>query len=170
LDRIIATKELVDSEELRFFIKICESWRQKYVLSNGRLELQYGLDELRKWNWASYSAWVVEISLGLIHFLSDPKNDYRKLKRCQQCNGYYIAKTLRSNQKYCSDACKRGNRWPEEKWAEYMRDYRARKRREMQAVIELNKDKEIRRRMEVLGLSREEVLEQMEADEVIDRD
>lgn len=95
-------------------------------------------------------------------------NDRRKLKKCQQCGDFFIARTIRANQKYCSERCKRASRWTPEKWAEYMRGYRARRRQEAERIYEeqtrKSQENEIQRNIELLGLTREEAIKLMEAD------
>jgi len=163
LDGIIKEKELTDSEELQFFTEICEQFRDKYKVSDGKLITTKEYDSARKWNWEVYSEWVQNLSFSLIDFLSNSKTDLRKIKKCQLCKEYYIAKQLRDNRKFCSKKCKRMNQWPREKWNEYMKEHREQKRKEMKKLSEEALKKEIYRRMKE-GMTEEEVIEQMKYD------
>ena len=164
LDGIIKEKKLTDSEELKFFTEICEQHRDKYKVSDGKLKKNKEYDSARKWNWVVYSEWVQDLSFDLIYFLSNPKTDLRKVKKCQLCKKYYIAEQLRDNRKFCSIKCKRMNQWPREKWNEYMKEHREQKRKEMKKLSEEALKKEIQRRMRD-GWTREEVDEQLRVDD-----
>ena len=164
LDGIIKEKKLTDSKELQFFTEICERYRDKYNVSDGKLITIKEYDSARKWNWEVYSEWVQNLSFSLIDFLSNPKTDLRKVKKCQLCKKYYIAEQLRDNRKFCSIKCKRMNQWPREKWNEYMKEHREQKRKEMKKLSEEALKKEIQRRMRD-GWTREEVDEQLRVDD-----
>ena len=161
LDEVIKEKKLTDSKELQFFTKICERYRDKYKVSDGKLEKRKIYDSARKWNWEVYSEWLQELSLSLIGFLSDPKTDLRKIKKCQLCEEYYIAKQLRDIQKFCSPKCKRLNQWPPERRNEYMREWQKEKKEKGQKE---NREMIIQRLIDG-GCNREEAIEIVKADE-----
>ena len=80
-----------------------------------------------------------------------------RLKKCEQCGVFYVAKIVTDIQKFCSERCKRMSKWPPEKWNEYMAQYRRQEKEQM-------KEKEIQRRMKSGDMTREEVLAQMRED------
>lgn len=87
------------------------------------------------------------------------------LKRCHNCGRFYIAKTRRSNQKFCSDKCRWKEKWTEEDWAEKMREYRKKWAKERALARDAMRESEIKRRMDLFpDCTREEIIAQMEDD------
>lgn len=102
------------------------------------------------------------VSYSLAEFLFG--KDRRKIKKCLNCDQYYIAKTVKAKQKYCSDRCKTQNHWTREKWNEYMRNYRKMENDELAKRKDEFYEKEIRRFMEQLDVPREEAIGLMKDD------
>jgi len=163
LDGLIRKGKLTDSQELRYFIKVADQYVTTYEVSGGRLVEGFEMAPGDHWKVIWYPDWLRDLSLSLVRYLSGPSNDLRKIKKCQQCEEYYIASQLRPNQKFCSKRCKRRSKWPDDKWNTYMRDYRERKKKK---AFELD----VQRRMREQGLSRQEAVEQIEADKQIERE
>jgi len=154
LDRIIRDQRLDDSEELQYFIEVCEHHYPAYKLVNGRVSEDWipgrtGFDML------IYPYWLRDLSLSLINFLQNPPTIIRKIRKCDFCEGYYVAKA--PNQKYCDDKCKRRSKWTPEEWNAYMKKWRKK------YTVEKDNE-EIKIFMRIFGISEEEARKQIEED------
>ena len=71
LDEIIKDKEIKDSEELRYFIKLCEKHVLKYEVKNGKLiknlTIEYGPVEF-----LMYPMWLRDLAFSVVEYLSNP--------------------------------------------------------------------------------------------------
>ena len=120
------------------------------------------LKEYHGWNPGITHSFTPFLNGSISHCLADflLHTDRRKLKRCSQCDEFYVAKTVRANQKYCSPKCKRGSTWPPEKWNEYMKSYRKRKSKERKKKYD---EMRIQRMLDG-GHTRAEAIEILKAD------
>lgn len=159
LDKIIQNQGLNDSEELQYFIKIQEQYIPKYKIVNGKI-IRYWTKGKGPVELLFYPNWLRNLSVNLIKYLRGSEKDIRKIKRCENCGEYYIANTLRIDQKYCSPKCKRMSKWPREKWNEYMRRYRPKKPKGFKKASE----EYIKTIMRNLELTRDEAIEQIKED------
>jgi hypothetical protein len=116
LDSIIEKKELIESEELSYFISVREELSRTYIVESGRLKKTF------KARYAPYPGWFVSITEELIDFLSDPKTDLRRIKKCNVCMRYFIAEHISQNVCPLPRACKK------ERKKSWQRDYMRRKR------------------------------------------
>jgi hypothetical protein len=164
LDRIIEEQRLTDSEELRYFTGIREKFIPQYEIENGKLKIHYAINRDTPITVLFYPYWLKDLSFTLIDFISDPDTDLRRVKKCEKCKDYYLAEQLRDIQKFCSKKCKRRSHYSPEKWAEYMRDWRANKKKEVESQKKEETEKEIQRRMKSAGMTRDEVVDQMSED------
>lgn len=164
LDRIIEEQTLTDSEELRYFTGIREKFIPQYEVENGKLKVHYAINRDTPIAVLFYPYWLKDLSFKLIDFISDPDTDLGKVKKCEKCKDYYLAKQLRDNQKFCSKKCKRQSHYPPERWAEYMKDRRAKKKKKVEGQKKTEIEKEIQRRMKSADMTRDEVLHQMRED------
>jgi len=69
------------------------------------------------------------ITYSLTEFLL--RTGREKLRQFVKCEDFYISKTIKKNQKYCSPQCKRKAKWPREKWNQYIRDRREKERKNL---------------------------------------
>jgi hypothetical protein len=98
------------------------------------------------------------ISISLAEFLL--RNDRRKLKLCQHCDKFFIAKKLDPNRKFCSD-CSSKNRMSREERRNYQRQYRQKKKQDR---IAQEREAKIMNYIDKLGCTREKAIEIIEAD------
>ncbi len=94
LRQIVKKQKIVDSKELRYFTKILEQAVIEYKVQNGKL--------VKRWHTTGigaayfiYPTWLRDLADNLIPYLSDSKNNIRKIKRCSVCSDYFIATNTR---------------------------------------------------------------------------
>ena len=93
LDDIARNGEIKDSKmEVEDFIETRENMSDGYKIEKGKLQ-----KHTEPYNNA-YQLWYVQLTVGLIEFLSG--EDLKKLKRCLHCTEFFVASDRRSNRKY----------------------------------------------------------------------
>jgi len=164
LDQLIREKRLSDSEELQYFVEVCRRHVPFYELANGRVA-QYlvpgpGVAIL------FHPFWLRDLSFSLINYLRNSPAIIRRIRKCENCKAYYLAKA--PNQRYCDNRCKRMSKWPREKWNAYMRKYReekgAKKQKQQKRFMNEPNEADKQAMMRALGMTREEVRIQIEKD------
>ncbi len=157
LDNIIATGQIDNSKELKYFLKARERFKPKFELVDHNIEYFETREIKAKELYNLFNGCIPEsveqISVYLINSLQ--KADLRKLNKCELCQRYYIAKTRRK-QKYCP-ICSPKNKRTSEENKEAVRKWRAEKK-------EKQKESFIRRASQD-GWSREEAQEMWEFDQ-----
>ena len=104
------------------------------------------------------------VSYSLTEFLI--KSDRRKLNRCERCNEVFISNKNDKRIKYCP-VCSPKNKWTKEQNAEYHRNWRkVQKEKERKIKFEARIDNLMKR----TGYSREEAIEIIEADSMMQTD
>jgi len=92
-------------------------------------------------------------------------DDRRKIKKCNMCGKFYIAKIIRADQKYCS-TCSPKNKMTRAERTKYMREtYRPTIRRKKAVQIKKQRDKEVQKHIKA-GIAKTEA----EALEIIEFD
>ena len=93
LDTIISEGKVIDSEELRYFLRVANEIQTEYRLQNGKLVEGYRTGN----HWVLYPLWLRGLSLNIVRFLQSGKNII-KIRRCAWCDIYFVA--LRANKKF----------------------------------------------------------------------
>lgn len=153
LDQIVKNQKVLDTEELRYFIRYCTHTIIKYEVHDGRLVRTPHSRNI-------VPIFIQILSNNLVGYLSDSRTDIRKLKKCHNCGKFFETNKIDERIKYC-EVCSPKSKWSKEKSAKYMREtYRPRKKQE-----KLAKEREARiNRIMQAGWSREEAEEIIEAD------
>ena len=161
LDGIIETGNLENSSEIQYFIEKREKFITKFKVSDNKIEIEGGLgpNEITRYRSAMEAQWMKGLSSSLIYYLMH--EDIRKIKKCEQCKEYYISNQIRSDQKFCSQKCKRMSKWTPERWNEYMQKYRENKRKERQKEYD---EMRIQRMVKKGGYPRKEAIKMLKAE------
>lgn len=101
------------------------------------------------------------IGYSLTEFLL--KSGRSKLKKCQKCNCFFTASKNDFRIKYCK-SCSSKNKYDAQKWNEYQRKYRLKKRKEKE---KMEREVRIKNIMKRAGYSRKEAIEIIDADSKI---
>jgi hypothetical protein len=107
LDQIIRDQKIIMTKELKFFIRGTFPYKPEFIVEDGNLilKIKYDVGEELIGSWLEPN-WFKEIKCELLNYLTDPKKDKRKLKKCLFCKEYFIADDIR--QKKCkSEDCRR---------------------------------------------------------------
>ena len=110
----------------------------------------------------SYIETYIDLEIAMVIVREQGGEVFPYIKKCKFCEHYYLPKVLRLDQKYCSERCKRKDKWTPEKWNEYMLRYRKHKKEEK---IQTSRKQAIKEMMRRSGCSREEAIEMIDADE-----
>jgi hypothetical protein len=171
LDGLIKTKQVNESEDLRFFIEIVEQYKLVFEVEGGKLHKTLALGKGRYLTpllWITHTEWVKELAFSLIGYLSNPKTDLRKLKQCKWCNKYFLSKKNSGRIKYCA-SCSPKSKMTKQERSSYQVEYRERKSKEKaKTKKKAEKEKreiEIKRLMNSLDMTREEAVRQLRVDE-----
>jgi hypothetical protein len=108
LDRIIQDKQINMSKELKYFIHGALPYKHEYIVENGKLILRsiFDPDNVLLDSLAE-PTWFHVMKIELLNYLTDQKEDKRRLKKCPICNKYYIAENVRRFTRCYSIECEK---------------------------------------------------------------
>lgn len=95
LDGIISNQKITDSEELQYFVNVVELHVPEYQVENGQLIEGWVYGKHKTWLMPYPPFWLQKLAFNIIWYLSDSKNDLRKVKNCVICKKYFISRTIK---------------------------------------------------------------------------
>ena len=128
LDKIIKNQKIPDSKELSYFTQIVEQAAPIFEVKNGRLYKTIKETRNRE-EFLSYPYWLRVLSVEIVEYLLDSKNDLRKIKKCKLCKNFFSSIKVDKRTKYCP-LCSPKNKMSKEQRKIYQRRRRAAKKSE----------------------------------------